>query len=88
MNKEIVSYRKKLTCTIYGKNLKGQTTKTENMESSAIQLLIDDINDKIAKLGVKLDQIHQKQESLMIDERSLIESQVKFESKKLQVSTL
>ena len=62
--------------------------KTENMESSAIQLLIDDINDKIAKLGVKLDQIHQKQESLMIDERSLIESQVKFESKKLQVSTL
>ena len=70
------------------KNHKGQTTKTENMESSAIQLLIDDINDKIAKLGVKLDQIHQKQESLMIDERSLIESQVKFESKKLQVSTL
>ena len=70
------------------KNYKGQTTKTENMESSAIQLLIDDINDKIAKLGVKLDQIHQKQESLMIDERSLIESQVKFESKKLQVSTL
>ena len=57
------------------------------MESSAIQLLIDDINDKITKLGVKLDQIHQKQESLMIDERSLIESQVKFESKKLQVST-
>ena len=57
------------------------------MESSAIQLLIDDINDKIAKLGVKLDQIHQKQESLMIDERSLIESQVKFESKKLQVSS-
>ena len=70
------------------KNHTGQTTKTENMESSAIQLLIDDINDKIAKLGVKLDQIHQKQESLMIDERSLIESQVKFESKKLQVSTL
>ena len=88
MNKEPVPYRKKLTCRIYGKIRKGQTTKTENMESSAIQLSIDAINNDTAKLGVELDQIQQKQESLMIDERSLIESQVKFESKKLQVSTL
>ena len=58
------------------------------MESSAIQLLIDAVNENIAKLRVKLEQIQQKQENLMIEERSLIESQVQYESKKLQVSTL
>ena len=88
MNKETLSHRKKLTCRIYGKNCKGQSTKTENMESSAIQLLIDAVNENIAKLRVKLEQIQQKQENLMIEERSLIESQVQYESKKLQVSTL
>ena len=62
--------------------------QTENKQSSAIQLSIDAINNDIAQLGVELDRIQQKQESLMVDERSLIESQVKFESKKLQVSTL
>ena len=58
------------------------------MESSAIQLLMDAVNENIAKLRVKLEQIQQKQENLMIEERSLIESQVQYESKKLQVSTL
>ena len=58
------------------------------MESSAIQLLIDAVNENIAKLRVKLEQIQQKQENLMIEERSLIESQVQYESKKLQVITL
>ena len=83
-----MSHRKKLNCRIYGKYRKGQSTKTENMESSAIQLLIDAVNENIAKLRVKLEQIQQKQENLMIEERSLIESQVQYESKKLQVSTL
>ena len=58
------------------------------MESSAIQLLIDAVNENIAKLRVKLEQIQQKQENLMIEERSLIESQEQYESKKLQVITL
>ena len=61
--------------------------QTENKQSSAIQLSIDAINNDIAKLGVELGRIQQKQESLMMDDRSVIDSQLKFESKKLQVST-
>ena len=61
--------------------------QTENKQSSAIQLSIDAINNDIAILGVELGRIQQKQESLVMDERSVIESQLKFESKKLQVST-
>ena len=61
--------------------------QTENKQSSAIQLSIDAINNDIAKLGVELGRVQQKQESLMMDDRSVIESQMKFESKKLQVST-
>ena len=60
--------------------------QTENKQSSVIQLSIDAINNDIAKLGVELGRIQHKQESLMMDERSVIESQLKFESKKLQVS--
>ena len=61
--------------------------QTENKQSSAIQLSIDALNNDIAKLGVELGRIQQKQESLMMDDRSVIDSQLKFESKKLQVST-
>ena len=60
---------------------------TENKQSSAIQLSIDAINIDIARLGVELGRIQHKQESLMMDDRSVIDSQLKFESKKLQVST-
>ena len=70
-------------------SLVAETTcpQTENKQSSAIQLSIDAINNDIAKLGVELGRIQQKQESLMMDDRSVIDSQLKFESKKLQVST-
>ena len=55
-------------------------------ESSAIQLSIDAINNSIAKLGVELSQIQQRQENLVMNERTVIECQLKFESKNLQVS--
>ena len=60
---------------------------TENKQSSTIQLSIDAINNDTAKLGVELGRIQQKQESLMMDKRSVTDSQLKFESKNLQVST-
>ena len=61
--------------------------QTENNQSSTIQLSIDAINNDTAKLGVELGRIQQKQESLMMDKRSVTDSQLKFESKNLQVST-
>mgnify|MGYP001183289014 FL=1 len=61
--------------------------QTENNQSSTIQLSIDAINNDTAKLGVELGRIQQKQESLMMDKRSVTDSQLKFESTNLQVST-
>ena len=61
--------------------------QTEKKQSSEIQSSIDAINNDTAKLGVELGRIQQKQESLMMDKRSVTDSQLKFESKNLQVST-
>ena len=61
--------------------------QTEKKKSSAIQSSIDAINNDISDLGKKLCQIHQKQESHLMHECSIIGSRQKFESKESEVST-